>query len=112
MKRRRFPFQAGTQVVHRSLDEPSGVPKHGRVAETVGDALVIAQFVDETNPVGYDKRELTPLIMIPFLSSGPLMLTPRHLWNVLKHNVLALTHRVTALGRRSAQAASPAPKVS
>ena len=71
-------------VVHRSLDEQSGIPKRGRVEETVDGKLVIASFRDEPALVGFDRRELRRLIMFPLLSGGPVMLDGHHLWSVVK----------------------------
>lgn len=77
-------FHKGAPIVHRGLNESSGRPKMGRVEETVDNHLVIARFPDEPRPVGYDRRELSRLLMIPVLSRGPVVLTPRHIWNILR----------------------------
>jgi hypothetical protein len=92
-----WPFHTGSHVVHRSLDDPSGTPRHGRVEETVGDSLIIARF-DDQQVVGYDRRELERLIMIPV----PIMLTPRHFLRVVAHGMLELRQAAGDLWRRLA----------
>lgn len=90
MNRSSWPLRvhAGALVAHRSLDDGRGHPKHGRVTETVDEVLAITHLKDEERPIGYDSRELTRLYMIPGLSSGPLILRPRHLWNLFKRPFL------------------------
>jgi hypothetical protein len=66
-------FRPNATVVHRGLTE-----------ETIDDRLVIARFPDEPRPVGYDRRELKRLIMIPALSRGPVIMSPRDLWSILR----------------------------
>ena len=89
MTRLIWPFRvhAGAVVAHRSLDNHRGEPKHGRVEETVGEALAITRLKGEEQPIGYDSRELTRLYMIPGLSRGPLMLRPRHYRSLLLHSL-------------------------
>ena len=77
-------FRPNATVVHRGLTEESGRPKTGHVEETIDDRLVIARFPDEPRPVGYDRRELKRLIMIPALSRGPVIMSPRDLWSILR----------------------------
>jgi hypothetical protein len=80
-------LRPGTPVVHRGLDDPEGVAKVGIVAERLEDAesgLVVARWRDEEGLLAFDERELEPLIALPLVSRGPMLLYPRHLWAALR----------------------------
>ena len=69
------PLHPGQTVAHRSLDDRSGAAKVGVVTETVDDELVIANWRDEGREIGFSSRELQPLVRLPLLSRGPVMLS-------------------------------------
>jgi hypothetical protein len=87
-------YKRGTVVAHRGLDEASGTAKFGRVEEEVGDELVIASWHDEPALVGFDRREVQRLIMVPGISRGPLLLYPHHLWAIVKRPFALVWHRL------------------
>lgn len=78
----------GAPVIHRGLDDERGLAKSGRIEEKIGNdrsALVIAHWQDERGLVGFDNREVERLYNLPLISSGPLLLYPHHVWNLLRY---------------------------
>lgn len=72
------------RVAHATLDDPRGLAKTGVVQEEIGDdesGVVIADW-GEDGLVGYDRREMVPLLN--HSDSSPVILRPRHLWALLK----------------------------
>ena len=79
----------GQKVVHRNLDASNGLAKVGVVTETVGDELAIARWRDGDEEIGFDSRELQPLVNLPLLSRGPV-LTIRQLRRFLRRQLRRL----------------------
>jgi hypothetical protein len=86
----------GKSVIHRSLDDRlGGTAKLGIVEEAIVDersarALVIARWQDEEKPVAFDAREVERVVRVPLVSRGPMLIYPRHLWNILRWPVSAV----------------------
>jgi hypothetical protein len=77
-------LRAGQTVVHRSLDASNGTAKVGVVTEAIDEGLVIARWRDEQREVGFSARELQPLVTLPLLSRGPVLLRPSQLVHWLR----------------------------
>lgn len=85
-------FDRGHRIAHRELDEPSGGARTGVVEEVIGEEkprLVVARFEETGEHEAFDERELVDLGSKK-LSDGPVILHPRHLWNLLRFESLRL----------------------
>jgi hypothetical protein len=90
----------GDRVAHASLDDPKGWAKAGVVEEVIGEdaaGLVVARWEGETDLIGYDRREVIPLVG-PEARLGPVVLYPRHLWAALRQPRGALAICVAVFG--------------
>jgi hypothetical protein len=86
MPNRQNVISPGAHVAHVALDDPVGGAKVGVVEEYVGDdqsGVVIMRGAGGV-PEGYDRREIISLRHLGWLSSGPVILSPRHLWALLR----------------------------
>lgn len=48
--------------------------------------MVIGNWGDESGAVGFHVAELERLVGLPLLSRGPVILRPRHLWNLVTNS--------------------------
>jgi hypothetical protein len=78
------PLHEGQKVAHRSLDGANGAAKVGVVTERIDDQLVIARWQDGDQEIGFVASELKPLMQVPLLSSGPVLVRPGQLFRWLR----------------------------
>jgi hypothetical protein len=76
----------GTHVAHVAIDDPLAGAKTGIVEEYVGDeeAGVVIMRAGDGAAEGYDIREIVPLHNLGWMSKGPVILSARHLWTILR----------------------------